>query len=151
MEWQPMEQQDTCRYVFETPHPYAPSYEKYQVIHFPEAEYIKISFSNDCDTEFGYDFVSFFKGSLCLHFVLKTVCSRCCYGAWLLFRRVLHGVLGPREVQWEISVAWVVGTEAACVPNEPFGGVLSIVTCCRAEHRMGGETRGRSPRVAPSY
>jgi hypothetical protein len=76
MAWQSTEQHDTCRHIFETPHPYSPSFEKYQVIHFPEAEYIKIAFSNDCDTEFGYDFVTFFKGQIVLSIAaVVVVCS----------------------------------------------------------------------------
>ena len=62
LEWEPLQRPDFCGEVFETPHPYAPNFECYKVISFPGAPYIRITFSDKCDTEFGHDFVSFFKG-----------------------------------------------------------------------------------------
>lgn len=51
-----------CSNTFETPHPYPPGLEMYRVIHFPGAEFIRISFANACSTDYGFDYITFYKG-----------------------------------------------------------------------------------------
>lgn len=60
--WAAKEPNTDCGQVFETPHPYPPGLEMYEVIHFPGAPSISVAFSDMCHTEPGHDYVTFYKG-----------------------------------------------------------------------------------------
>lgn len=64
LHWIPAEADVMCSANFETPHPYEPGYSRMEVFHFPGAPFIRISFANLCCTEYGFDFVSIYKGMM---------------------------------------------------------------------------------------
>ena len=66
LHWIPAEADVMCTANFETPHPYEPGYSRMEVFHFPGAPFIRISFANLCCTEYGFDFVSIYKGMICV-------------------------------------------------------------------------------------
>ena len=99
-DWKPSEPDVMCHATFETPHPYDPGLELYQVIHFPGAPYIRVTFNNLTHTEYGNDSITFYKGERgCRHL-------RCCLTANVAkhFRYVCM-LTGPQMTRvWSVGV-----------------------------------------------